>query len=594
MLFHSTTDRGNSQDLGYISTATTDPPHTIIWGCRRMTETVPKLRFNCYLLRPGLDSVTNALREQYRPGGKTEMIPLTAAANAPEGVSAYFRARSEKVPTWATALSSLFPGLNAALNTSNRLVIFLPVINRTFAVCFGYGSSTLDWAAIEPNFGLRFAARRLNADELNEIRSRRIDATSRTQSVQISAGTELRNFDVALEGEFVRKLVGELDTDGLLFEGLGAIVATDSVAFKVETDLDRVADVLGMMLREVSERHAKDELLFVDSLEPLRSNSAIVEQLEILLASTVFEGMSTGLATRLDDTKMAGLDQYVLEFSPPDGISIEDVDYIEVNRGTRSQGDSVHVLDSMSFAGLRITLADFGRNFGKSGLKIVKLMARGHDGEPASQMQPLKNWLVFEAGDGVRRYILTLGRWFALNEDYTERLNRDLAEIDIVTETLRLPSWDARMHEGPYNLRVATERSDLICLDTVDVRAGDGDEVEACDLFHEDGYLIHVKRYNGSPTLSQLFSQGSVSAQLIAGDVVYRKGFVAAVTERNTSFVSMARSAPQMVTYAIGCTKDRRLPEDLPSFSKVNLRDFAKRLRGSKVRPTLCRIQIAE
>ena len=87
-----------------------------------MTETVPKLRFNCFLLRPGLDSVTHALREQYRPGGKTEMIPLTAAASAPEGVSAYFRARSEKVPPWATALSSHFPGLNDALNMSNRLV----------------------------------------------------------------------------------------------------------------------------------------------------------------------------------------------------------------------------------------------------------------------------------------------------------------------------------------------------------------------------------------------------------------------------------------------------------------------------------------
>ena len=100
-------------------------------------------------------------------------------------------------------------------------------------------------------------------------------------------------------------------------------------------------------------------------------------------------------------------------------------------------------------------------------------MARGHDGEPASQMQPLKNWLVFEAGDGVRRYILTLGKWFALNENYTERLNQDLGEIDVVTETLRLPLWDVHMHEGPYNSRVAAERSDFICLDTVDVRAGD-------------------------------------------------------------------------------------------------------------------------
>jgi hypothetical protein len=54
----------------------------------------------------------------------------------------------------------------------------------------------------------------------------------------------------------------------------------------------------------------------------------------------------------------------------------------------------------------------------------------------------------------------------------------------------------------------------------------------------------------------------------------------------------VAREAPQIVTYAIGCAGDRQIPDDLPSFSKVNLRDFVKRLRGSRVRPTLCRIQL--
>ena len=34
--------------------------------------------------------------------------------------------------------------------------------DRKFAVCFGYGSTTLDWSAIETNFGLKFAARRLD------------------------------------------------------------------------------------------------------------------------------------------------------------------------------------------------------------------------------------------------------------------------------------------------------------------------------------------------------------------------------------------------------------------------------------------------
>jgi uncharacterized protein (TIGR04141 family) len=228
-------------------------------------------------------------------------------------------------------------------------------------------------------------------------------------------GAELRNFDLPLEGEFVRKLVGELDEEDVSFEGLGAIVATDSVAFKAETDLGRVAEVLGMMLSEVLNRSVKNELQFVDSLEPLRSKSAIVDQLEFLLASKVFEGMDRSLSNRLNNPKVAALEECILEFSPPDGISIKDVDRIEIHRGT-SQDDSVRVLESMTFVGLRAALADFGKKFGKTFLKDMKLIARGQDGEPASQMQPLKNWLIFESGkdnDPLKGRTLFLG----INDD---------------------------------------------------------------------------------------------------------------------------------------------------------------------------------
>lgn len=167
-------------------------------------DKAPKLRFNCFLLRNDLNAITDALRAPYRPGGKTEMTSLTAATGAPKGISAYFRARSGKIPPWALALGELFPGLGNALNMSNRFVIFLPAGERVFAVCFGYGSSTLDWSAIEPNFGLRFAARRLSANDLNEIRSRRIDASSRTQSVQIPTATDLSH--IAEQGRKYRSL----------------------------------------------------------------------------------------------------------------------------------------------------------------------------------------------------------------------------------------------------------------------------------------------------------------------------------------------------------------------------------------------------
>lgn len=42
--------------------------------------------------------------------------------------------------------------------------------------------------------------------------------------------------------------------------------------------------------------------------------------------------------------------------------------------------------------------------------------------------------------------------------------------------------------------------------------------IEVCDVLSKNGELIHVKRHNGSATLSHLFNQGLVSGELIRED----------------------------------------------------------------------------
>ncbi|MEV4179787.1 DUF6119 family protein [Nonomuraea sp. NPDC049709] len=551
-----------------------------------MVDSQAKLRFNCYLLKEEVTDPAHALRAPYRPGGSKEMIRLSPSSSAPAGVVAYFSARSEKVPGWAQALTPLFPDLSQALNTSNRLVVFLPVAERHFAVCWGYGQSTLEHSAIESNFGLRFAARCLDPESLHEVRSRRIDASSRTQSVQVPKGSDLRDLDVPLEGEFVRKLSGRLGEVGVEFSDLGAVVATNSIAFNTTTDLAHVQEVLGDMMREVEQRAALDELTFVDALEPLRNGDELVDRLETLLMELLREQPAddAGSAEPSQDLK-----HHLLEFSPPDDVRGEDIDSITIQRGGAS-----FTMHEATLGELRKGIAALGGRLGRKSLTSIKLMAHGHEGEPVSMMLPLKNWLVFEAGDAQRRLILTLGKWFALSEDYTRQLNEDLLKIQVITTHLALPAWDTTVHpkEGDYNKAAASARPDLVLLDQVDIRAGDKGEIEACDLLHEEGYLIHVKKYSASHTLSHLFSQGTVSAQAIASDDVYRDAFIKAVTAENPVFRKVAENAPERVTYAIAFKGMKKLPEELPTFSKVNLRDFVKRLRNLRIEASLCRIQI--
>ncbi|MGJ3559835.1 DUF6119 family protein [Streptomyces sp. INA 01156] len=190
-----------------------------------------------------------------------------------------------------------------------------------------------------------------------------------------------------------------------------------------------------------------------------------------------------------------------------------------------------------------------------------------------------------------------LGKWYALAEKYTEKLDQDLSLLEDVTDALQLISWDdwgaQKNWEKHYNCNTVKDRADLICLDREKLYSEDGDEVEVCDLLHVDGYFVHVKPYSGSQTLSHLFSQGFVSAQTIIVDAKYRSDFIEAVRSINPNLVGAASQVPpKFVTYAVAFDGSQCIPRDLPTFSKVNLRSFSKRVKMLGSVPTLARIQM--
>lgn len=78
--------------------------------------------------------------------------------------------------------------------------------------------------------------------------------------------------------------------------------------------------------------------------------------------------------------------------------------------------------------------------------------------------------------------------------------------------------------EGLYNIRLVEDNpSSRILMDKKTVyHGGYGSQVELCDVLVVDGSFIHVKHYGGSSSLSHLFAQGLVSAQLIKSDDAFR------------------------------------------------------------------------
>ena len=462
----------------------------------------PKLRYNCYLLQPGIRDVEKALRPKYRPGGTQAMHRLPSTPRAPSGAVAFLGLGSPQSPVWAQELNAAFTGAQAVSNSAHRLVIFLPVKQRLFALCFGYGSSALDWDSVESNFGLRVAARRFAPQAPQELRSRRVDSTARTQAVTLPAGAQLRDFDVPLDGEFVRKMIGRLDGGDS-----GSVVAGDSIIFRADTDLSTVQSELESMLDVLASTTAQDEFAFVDALEPLRNSETKAKKLDRLLAAAILERPQDLERT---STSPQEWNQQILEFAPPDDVRLEDLDHFEV-----THGENTARFTELSLNALRGALQEAGVRRGAGFLRKARIIAISADGQPASQMLAVRQWVVFEASRDIARYILTLGRWFRLQKTYAQKLDADLEKIADATDALELTDWNTNWPEKDYNDNASSERPDLLTLDRQLCPTEDGGRIEVCDLLHEDGHLIHVKRYNGSQTLSHLFGQATVSAELL-------------------------------------------------------------------------------
>ena len=183
-------------------------------------------------------------------------------------------------------------------------------------------------------------------------------------------------------------------------------------------------------------------------------------------------------------------------------------------------------------------------------------------------------------------YLIDAGDLFEIAGVYIRDLD---AHVDGVRESeLVLPSSGSDETEGAYNARAAASSDKYLLLDKKTVRiARHPTPIEICDILTEDRRFVHVKRKLGSSSLSHLFVQGVVSADLFLMSAEYRdrvqKGIRKAEPFRGrfSSFdVKGINPGEYEVVYGVIAKWDgRSLVQALPFFSKVNFRRQAEQLR---------------
>lgn len=190
--------------------------------------------------------------------------------------------------------------------------------------------------------------------------------------------------------------------------------------------------------------------------------------------------------------------------------------------------------------------------------------------------------VLFETNRNGQLYTLSGGQWYRVSLSFQQQVNayaNALPRLDI-----GLPDADDDCSEGGVH-RQGRRRHGALSLDQQLARDSVPTPVEICDMLTSTGQPIHVKKRGCSSTLSHLFAQGLVSAELLLQSQEFRTETRRKAADLDAAFAEVlpadapARDAHE-VSYVVITRGRRRLdaPLTLPFFSVVNLRAAAQRL----------------
>jgi uncharacterized protein (TIGR04141 family) len=211
-----------------------------------------------------------------------------------------------------------------------------------------------------------------------------------------------------------------------------------------------------------------------------------------------------------------------MHLAPPEVTDIENIEFFAFDV------DSEEVLEDLDLARYRETVLAAGRDLTPESLKRAKVAVTYLGNEALHWLWSVFDCLVAEVYDGGALFVLSGGTWYQVEPNYVNQVSEAVSVRARPPEFL--PLRQGTETEPEYNLR-ASQLAGLYGLDGCLAKpSGATSPVEFCDLLRHDRRLVHVKRRSRSSTLSHLFAQGMISAELFLGDASFRSDLINKLT----------------------------------------------------------------
>ena len=529
----------------------------------------PNIRpLTVYLLKDSVKSFADALDDP-------KAVEEIALKRGLDFAGAMFRGKQEAAPpNWKAFLCEGTDDPLANLENQHQSVLLLVRPRRPrriLAFVFGYARALLKPSSYETDFGLKVVMNVVDPDKLRCLDASTLEEIPVQTKKQASRVSALEMFEVDPDSDMLRALTGtpkEQLEDGTK-PRLGKVVS-GSAALAVRPNLR--FDELGDLSRELLALYARDDYKkhgfeWVDHLRQVRDKD-LVEQLDGILLKAL---------------QKKDVDKVTL--APPEVLDWERFGHLHFSCAGDQQFDDFRVEDFYAVMG---DAASWTVHRLRRTTVVTTDAAAGKE----MAKHPLHRSLVFDTTWKRERYLLTNGLWFCLDGAFAKTVETFLAKLPEASISLAPFQKAKHKTEGGYTTAVCRGAKDFAHMDRKLVRPTNGrTDIEVCDIFTSARQFVHIKPYKGSSTLSHLFAQGAVSADLFQGDSGFRDAARKQIARSSAKLAKLVPTAPGVakvanfeVVFAVIKKKPKagtKWQHTLPFFAQLHLMQSAKQIQRS-------------
>ncbi|POE05383.1 TIGR04141 family sporadically distributed protein [Pectobacterium odoriferum] len=513
-----------------------------------------KCKLSIYLAKKGFTQDSQILDLEHMKAGRELNIPST------ESVIYIHQPKPAKHADWIDYILFSQKDINLedfSKSQSESAVIVCRICERIFLIPFGNGHHKIRKDLIERDFGLRITLNSVEPDKLRSLDKSNYQDNPLNTRNQSTKEVDILSLNIDSELEILSTLTGKSNVP--LFGDI--VTGRDSLTIIVSESILSLGSILSEAL--------------IKFKAPLPKNFEWIDN----ISKVKDKEMCSVLDLELDELLKHEDKHHEFWLGEPEIIDWESQIGYSFDPYKKSKG----AYQTLSFFKLKEYLNKKDIPFCCDSLKTQKIYIVSET-ESTYKWWSAYNCLYAEVETNGELYILRNNTWYSVNGNFLEKIDQALEKITLYDYNLPIYNHD---REDEYNT-YATENDDsLFKLDKKLIpHGGAHSKIEFADIVRNGSEFIHVKCYRSSSSLSHLFSQGYVSAELFISDMEFReklnKLLPDSIKIKNT--FERPDSREYTIVYAIATNKD--LPKKLPLFSKITLKNAHKALEtlGFKVK----------